>query len=130
VLSRLLKFYQDGCQHTYCLHTPPLTFNCVYGVFTAKPPWFVTKIYPFLGFDPLLEFPPKSTIPIGTYNVHIACFPENPLMGFVPFQHSRKRKLHWSGDAPPDKNACMVWLPSWHSSLPDPPGHFSCLKCS
>lgn len=53
-------------------------------VFPVKPPWFIAKIYPFVGFDPSLEFCPKSTIPITTTYVHLRYSLEIPLVELLP----------------------------------------------
>jgi hypothetical protein len=39
----------------------PSPFICDHGVFTTKPPWSVTKIYPLIGFEPFLEVDLRST---------------------------------------------------------------------
>jgi hypothetical protein len=38
-----------------------LPFICDWGVFTIKPPWSVTKIYPLIGFEPFLEVNQRLT---------------------------------------------------------------------
>jgi hypothetical protein len=73
---------------------------------------FVAKIYPFLGFESLIEYLLKSIIPIPTYRVHTTCSLENPLLGFFPLQHIHAKELPWSSDTALNKNTCKVWLPS------------------
>jgi hypothetical protein len=50
-----------------------MSFNFDFEVFPVKPPWFVAKIYPLLGFDPLLEYELDQATSMPTYNAHIAC---------------------------------------------------------
>jgi hypothetical protein len=64
-----------------------LSFNCDFEVFPINPPWFVTKIYPFLGFESSLEYLPGIIISKATYHVHVVSLLEIPLMGFLFLQH-------------------------------------------
>jgi len=66
-------------------YIPPLChFKIGFEVFPIKPPWFITKIYPFVGFDPSLESSPKLTIPITITYVHLGYSLEIPLVELLP----------------------------------------------
>jgi hypothetical protein len=45
-------------------------------VFPVKPPWFVAKIYPLLGFDPLIEYEPDPATSMPIYDVNTVYFLE------------------------------------------------------
>jgi len=56
-----------------------MSFNFDSGVFPAKPPWFVAKIYPFLGFLSPLEYYQSSYFD-GNIPYAYGIFSRNPLM--------------------------------------------------
>lgn len=53
-------------------------------------PGLYTGIYPFLGFDPLIEKYPRPTIPMAAPYVHLPYPLGNPLAGFCPFRHIKQ----------------------------------------
>lgn len=53
-------------------------------------PGLCTGIYPFLGFDPLVEEYARPTIPIAALYVHLPYPLGNPLVGFCPFRHIKQ----------------------------------------
>jgi hypothetical protein len=72
----------------------------------------LAKIYPLLGFEPLIEYAPETPTSIPTYYVHITRSLENPLLGFFSLQHMDIDKLPWINAAALITNTCRVWLPS------------------
>jgi hypothetical protein len=59
-----------------------VSFNCDFGVFPAKPPWFVAKIYPFLGFISPLEYY-QSSYSDANEPYAYGTFSRNPLLRSV-----------------------------------------------
>lgn len=80
--------------------------------FQLSPLGLLTKIYPFLGFEPLIEYVLETTISILAHYVHVMSFPENPLVRFYPLQHIGVEKLPWMNVATFITNTCRVCLPS------------------
>jgi hypothetical protein len=80
--------------------------------FQSSPLGLLTKIYPFIGFESLIEYVLEKTISILAHYVHVMSFPENPLVRFCPLQHVGVEKLPWMNVATFITNTCRVWLPS------------------
>jgi len=87
---------------------PLYHFSVVMRFFQSSRLGFVAKIYPFLGFESLIEYLLKLTIPIPTYSVHPTCSLENPLLGSFPLQHIHAKEFPWLNDTTFNKNTCEV----------------------
>jgi hypothetical protein len=69
---------------------------------------FVAKIYPFLGFEPSLEYLPGIVTSMATYHVHMIGSLEIPLMGFFFLQHLSFDGLPGMNIAMFTANTCKV----------------------
>lgn len=69
-----------ACNHPFCHLIVAL------GFLQSNRPGLCAGIYPFLGFDPLLEKYARSVILIAAPYVHLPCPLGNPLVGFFPLR--------------------------------------------